>query len=360
MKLFFYSENFVLNAIKYGAATSIILLMSIVYIIFTNERNNDLKNDIERTEINFINVNKNNSENLVNRIYQLIEMEKDFEKRNFDKEIKNEINEAYSLVMSIYEENINKEGYSKESTIEKIKSVLRTIRFNENGYLFIFDMNGTNILNTEFPEIENKNLWDYQDLKGNYTVKEMSILLQNKEETPFEWYWKKNQSDDKEYYKIGYLKKFEPYGFFIGTGYYKDDYENDAKKVILEKLNHYTLRKNEHFFIYDTDGICLVHPKKDLIGTSRYNLQNDEGKFPIQDNINFVLKNKEGFQEYHSTVKLDTTLDTSHKVSYLKLHENFGWMIGSGFYLDQLKNEINEKQQLLLKKMMNIFRNEQY
>jgi two-component system, NtrC family, sensor kinase len=323
---------------------SIFIFVAIMTYILNKEKNKELNRDIKRLEQNYLSQNKAQVKNLVDKFYKLIELETQVEKENFNNEIKKEIYHAHSLATAIYNENIKKSNYSKEETIESIKSALRAIRFNENGYLFIFEMNGKNILNSEFANIENKNLWEYQDSKGKFIFKDMNKLLSNANEGYYDWYWKKNKNDEKEYSKIGFLKRFEPYDLYIGTGYYEDDYEKKAKLSILKKINSFALNDSENIFIYDLNGLCLIHPKKELIGTNRYSVKNEDGKYNVKDNIDFIKENKEGFVEYNSTVKLNESLKSNYKISFLKLNENWGWMIGSSFYLEQLYDDIEQRK----------------
>jgi signal transduction histidine kinase len=68
--------------------------------------------------------------------------------------LKEEVDKAYKIVDYIYYQNLDK---PKSEVIKMIKNALRTIRFNENrGYIFIYTLEGKNILNSAFPAIEEK------------------------------------------------------------------------------------------------------------------------------------------------------------------------------------------------------------
>jgi signal transduction histidine kinase len=324
------NEKYIINVIKYGAIASIIIVALIITQMFIYQKNNELNSDIKVLEENYLIQNKILVENLVNKFYKLIELEKEFKRNDFNNEIKQEVEQAYSIAMTIYNENIKKPNYSKEKTINSIKSALRVIRFNNNsGYFFLYEMQGKNILNTEFPNIEDTNLWNYKDARGTLILQEMNKILSTKNETTYEWYWKKDITDEKEYKKIGFFKKFEPFDMFIGAGYYEKEFNEQIQKRILIKLNSFQLKKPEHIFIYDLNGLSLINPIKELIGTNRYDIKNDKGEYPLRKLLDFTVKNKEGFIEYKSSVKLNENLKSSNKTSFLKLYEDFGWMIGS-------------------------------
>ena len=67
----------------------------------------------------------------------------------------------------------------------------------------------------------------------------------------------------------------------------------------------------------------MVNPKKELIGTNRYDVKSDDGKYNLKDMINFSIENKKGFIKYNSTVKLNDSLISNDKISFVKLVLNF-------------------------------------
>ena len=342
------NEKNLLNFIKYGALITIVLFAFIIANIFIDEKNKDLDSEIKKLEESYIIHNKAMVENLVNKIYKLIELERKFEREDFNNEIKEEIYQAHFIATSIYNNQINKPNYSKEKTIGLIKKALSEFKFNAGeGYVFVYEMTGKVILNPRFQNLEGKNLWDYKDSKGTLIVQEMNKILSSKDEAFYEWYWNKNEEEISQK-KIGFFKKFEPYNLFIGTGYYINDFREQTQKRVLEKLNSFELKLPEHIYIYDLKGTCLVNPKKELIGINRYDVKSDDGRYNLREFLDFAVKNKEGFIKYKSTVMLNDELKSNDKISFVKLYEDWGWMIGSGFYLEELNKEIQEKKDALI------------
>ena len=248
---FIRNEKNLLNLIRYGAIVSIVAFAFIVTNIFIHEKNKELDNDIRKIEENYILHNKAMVENLVNKIYKLIELERKFEREDFNNEIKEEIYQAHYIVTSIYNNQITKPDYSKEKTIELIKKALSEFKFNAGeGYVFVYEMTGKSVLNPKFPNLEGKNLWNFKDPKGTFILQDMNKILKDKNETYYEWYWNKNE-DESPQKKIGFFKKFEPYDLFIGTGYYINDFREQTQRRVLEKLNSFELKLPEHIYIYD-------------------------------------------------------------------------------------------------------------
>ncbi|WP_428026423.1 sensor histidine kinase [Arcobacter sp.] len=344
----FKDEKGLLNFIKYGAISSLIIFTMIIIQILIYQKDKELNYEIKKLEENYISHNKVMVQNLVTKIYKLIDLEREFEKKDFDNLIKEEVYQAYGIAKIIYNKNIKKANYSKEKTLDEIIAALRGIRFNnDKGYLFIYEMSGKNILNAGFPNMEGKNLWNFRDSKGTLILQDMNKILSSKDETFYNWYWKKSADDEKEQKKIGFFKKFEPYNLFIGSGYYEKDFNNQTKKRILKKLNSLDLKDPEHFFINDLDGLCLVNPKKELIDKNRIDVKNSYG-YTLKEVIKFTKENKEGFIKYNGMVKINDSLKSNEKISFVKLYEDWNWIIGSGFYLENLTYEIKERKSTLL------------
>ena len=342
-------ENRILNVIKFGVIFIIILLSSVISYTFIEQKKEELKKEAILIEKNYIDHNKKMVKSLIDKLYSFIETEREIEFKELKNDIKQQVTQAHVLAKTIYERNIKKPNYSKAKTIDEIKETLRTIKFNNGlGYLFIYEMNGKNILNSNFPEIEGDNLWNHKDKRGVSILQEMSKILNKKDEAFYEWYWRKNKNDKKEYKKIGYFKKFEPYELFIGSGNYIESYKKLLQEKILKKIKNFKLNPPEHLFIYTMDGLCLANPKEELIGKNRYNAKNKNGVFVLRNLLEFTKENKEGFVRYKGSVILNKNYKTNDKISYVKLIEDFNWMIGSGFYLEELYDKLEKKEQELI------------
>ena len=338
-------EKRLLNIIKFGVIGIIVVLSILISIVFIHQKKNELKAEILLIEENYMSHNKSMVENLVNKIHKFIEVEKQIEIEELKKEVKEQVKQAHLIALSIYNKNVAKENYSKEKTINEIKETLRTIRYNSDfGYIFIYELKGKSILNSEFPNLEGKNLWNFKDASGKFIIQDMNRILKEKDETYYEWHWQKSKNDNSIDKKLGFFKKFEPYGLFIGSGDYIYEYEKHVKNKILRKLNSIDFKAPEHIFVYDSKGVCLSNPKKELIGKNRYNSQNKEGRYVLREILEYTQENKKGFIRYKGSVILSKNSITNDKISFVKQFEPWGWMIGSGFYMEELYFLLDKKR----------------
>jgi uncharacterized membrane protein len=77
-------ESNILNFIKYGAISLVILLSILITVFFITQKNMQLKEEIHHIEKEYINLNKQAIENLVNKIYSLIDLEQNFQRRDYN------------------------------------------------------------------------------------------------------------------------------------------------------------------------------------------------------------------------------------------------------------------------------------
>jgi len=112
-----------------------------------------------------------------------------------------------------------------------------------------------------------------------------------------------------------------------------------------------------YIFIYDFNGINLSDPLRlNNIGKNLYDFKDSNGVEVIKELIDISQKPNGGFVEY-MWIKPVTELETA-KISYAKAFKPWGWMVGTGVYLDEVEKLISAKKvdlkNRLIKYMMEI------
>ncbi|MDC7126706.1 MAG: cache domain-containing protein, partial [Spirochaetales bacterium] len=99
------------------------------------------------------------------------------------------------------------------------------------GYFYLYDMNGKLLAHRYLKEKINTSLYDFQDTKGNYVIREHIELVKKNPKGDFLTFWFiKNDSDTQSYPKIAFTKKIGS-DMLIGTGVYFDDLKHRATLV---------------------------------------------------------------------------------------------------------------------------------
>lgn len=212
-------------------------------------------------------------------------------KQNLKKDLKRKVDIVSGIVNSLVKKYKNK--ITDDELKELIKTFLRDIRFKNNGYFFIADLNGTEILYPIKPEFENKNIRKLQDIKGKYVIKEEINILKKYGSGFVTDYWIKNKKDKKEYLKISYIKKLNIFNWYIGTGKYLDDFKTNLKNDILEKLSYRRFGRFGYLYVNTYDGYSLLLNGKVNKKTIDFiNNKDTKGNFTTKMQINTVKKKR--------------------------------------------------------------------
>jgi len=327
-------ERTLVNVIKYSPSIFILLLTIVISILVYKEHKSNIeaeKNLIMTTQIED---EKSDIQFWIDSITQSMIMIKKNTENDLKNNLRNQVHNAYEIAYRIF--NKYKNEKTKEEITDIIKTSLRSIRNNEGrGYFFIYEMDGTNILNSDFPEIEGTSLWNYKDLKGVFLLQEMNKILSQKSETFYDWYWHKSTDKKKEYKKVGLFKKFEPYNWFIGTGEYVDDFEESLKKKILNYISKIRYKDDRYIFITDENAKVLSHKYTNLIGLDITKSIKDFKQY---------YENKEMFSNGKFIEYPFKEDNINKKISYARWIKEWNWVIGTGFNFDKINDKIIQRQ----------------
>ncbi|MCT7560867.1 sensor histidine kinase [Aliarcobacter butzleri] len=317
-------------------------LFVILFLYFENKKTfNKERKEIEQK---YILKNKEIIKEEVLRVFTFTKQLQKNTEEELKQNVKNRVYEAHEMATNIYEKY--KTTKSKQEIFQYIKVALSGIRFNEGrGYFFIDDIYGNKLSHPIDTSIEGKNFLNYTDVNGYRFFENIVNTIKEKTERFDEYYWYKPNTNKEIGRKIAFYKTFEPLNIAIGTGEYFDDFEKIIQKKALEYINLVRFGKSGYIFIINYDGTYLNHIRKDYIGKNY--LENDEVKDKkrvITDLIN-IAKNGNGFYTYIQN-KPSTEYPTE-KISFVQGMDDWNWLIGAGFYEDDLKQEIlNVKEKL--------------
>ncbi|MDY3200250.1 MAG: cache domain-containing protein [Arcobacter sp.] len=322
---------------------TIFSIFVILFLYFENKKTFDEeKKDIEEK---YISKNKDIIKEEVNRVYLFIKHLQTNTEEELKNSVKSRVYEAHAIASSIYENY--KDTKSKKEIFELIKVALDKIRFNDGrGYFFMDDINGNKLSHPVDKSIEGKNFINYTDARGYKLFQTIVNTIKDKTERFDEYYWYKPNTKGEVGRKISFYKYFEPLNIAIGTGEYFDDFERMIQKKALEYISMIKFGKVGYIFVINYDGVYLSHIRKEYIG------KNYNETLSLKDNKEIVLEMMNiaqeggGFCTYIQNQKPGTNLATK-KISYVQGLNDWKWLIGTGFYEDDVNSEIVEVKRKL-------------
>lgn len=340
----FENEKKLLRIIKY---TPTIFVLTITIFVLTAsfwDNKKKFEKDKEKIRLEYIQKNEELIKQRVYEVYDYIKREQEYTELELRKTLKEAIDTAYNISNTIYQNNLDK---SKDEIKKLVIDALRNVRFNSGrGYYFIYENSGKNILLPHNKELEGKSFWNHQDAKGSYIIRDMTNLLSKNDEAFYEWYWYNPTKPDVQRKKIGLVKNLPQFDWFIGTGEYLEDFEKEVQERVLRNIREIRFGNNGYIFIINYDSIYLSHIRKEFIGQNAIkNNDTVEIKKVIEDLIE-ISKKGEGSYTYIQNKKPDNE-QSIKKISFVKGLNNWSWMIGTGFYEDDMQRAINDKKEEL-------------
>jgi methyl-accepting chemotaxis protein len=110
---------------------------------------------------------------------------------------------------------------------------------------------------------------------------------------------------------------------------------DEAKRAALETLKALRYEEREYFWVNDLEPRMVMHPTKpELDGQDLSDDVDPTGKHLFLEFVSTVRRSGAGFVPY--LWPKPGSSEPVRKISYVKLFEPWGWVVGSGIYLDDL------------------------
>ena len=115
--------------------------------------------------------------------------------------------------------------------------------------------------------------------------------------------------------------------------------DEEAKRAAVESIRKLRYRDKEYFWINNLEPRMIMHPTLPALDGHNLTDYKDQNGVPLFRNFVEVAKKRGGgFVEY-MWPKPGEKAQVS-KISYVKLFEPWGWIIGSGIYLDDVSSDV--------------------
>jgi methyl-accepting chemotaxis protein len=115
--------------------------------------------------------------------------------------------------------------------------------------------------------------------------------------------------------------------------------ETAAKAAAVAAVRHMRYETKDYFWINDTDPKMIMHPiKPALDGKDLSGVKDPNGKHLFVAMANISKEKGGGFVDYYWPKP--GSPEPVPKISYVKLQPEWGWIIGSGVYTDDVEKEV--------------------
>ncbi len=331
-----------INVLTVAVVSLAVLAFVGLYFIWVFERVESFENQVDHLRGDYIKKQETRLQRELTGAIDYIEFSKSQIEKRVQQSLENRVHGAWEVADHLYQ--LNKGELSDEEIISRIKESLRPIRFNnDRGYYFATRYDGIELLFSDRPEMEGLNFLNIQDARGVFIIQEMLDLVAKQGSGFYEYRWTKPGQVDKTYRKISYIKGHEGLSFFIGAGEYLDDMEQDVKTEVLNRISKIKFGRDGYIFVLNkNDSLIHSHPNPKLVGSF---MKDWEDKSIFQQIQNVIDKNGVGTVRY-LWPKAESN-NFGEKLSYIMQFEEWGWVLGAGYHLDEFENQIIAKRKEL-------------
>lgn len=123
-------------------------------------------------------------------------------------------------------------------------------------------------------------------------------------------------------------------------------FDEEAKEQVKAILSTLIYEQGDgYFFAYQENGVNVVHPTEpELVGQDLWAFTNVDGEPTIQ----ILIKHAKNGGDFHQYAwSKPTTKELTQKMSYAEFLPDWGWMFGTGVYLDSVETQLTSIQQAI-------------
>ncbi len=122
-----------------------------------------------------------------------------------------------------------KSGRNDEATRQAAMQALAGLDYGPDGYFFLYDLRGRNLMHPRQPDLIGRDLWDLRDPEGALTIQQL-IAAARSGGGAVRYRWEK-PSTRQMAPKLGYVVAVPEWGWMLGTGIYLDDVEATLREL---------------------------------------------------------------------------------------------------------------------------------
>ncbi|WP_060981670.1 bifunctional diguanylate cyclase/phosphodiesterase [Vibrio splendidus] len=342
---------------KYLPITIIIFSAIVLNVAMFTSVDQKVKALVDLIRTDYISAQKDSIEAQVLQVSQQIKHTQRLVEIEVKKRITRRLDRAYTAAQNIYSSN---QHLPEEELKLLILNEIRKLSYaDKKDYIYAYDMQGTVLVHPRAPELENTNQLETTDSRGVAVIKQQIALLKLNNGAYSRYFvprpgfdgqdFEKPHIGNTHFEKLSYIRRFEPFDWYFGTGISLDDVKRVSYQRILDILSKITVGDNGYLFVFEQNGGSLLHAHQIHIGQD-LNVYDDLGNNFKQD----VLAQAEsgGFVNY---ITVDKQGFIGPKSSYVKKVGDWGWIVGTGVYLNNVNASIEHRKDQLLSESRNEF-----
>ena len=144
------------------------------------------------------------------------------------------------------------------------------------------------------------------------------------------------------------VKNLTNTAYSLITSYYSDVQsgklskpEAQANALFRLGMMRYGPENKDYYWVNDLEGVVLMHPyRTDLVGKNLMNMQDSDGVRMFSEFVRVSKEEGHGYVAYRWQ-HYNEPAEAQKKISYVRLFQPWGWVIGTGCYLQDVDEELS-------------------
>lgn len=179
--------------------------------------------------------------------------------------------------------------------------------------------------------------------------KEIALVKTKGEGALWDTFTRPGYDPSLQFEQLAYVKDFGAYNWYFGSSEYLDTMTKKMEKEAVDLLRNLSKDKDSYFFILNEAGDVIMHGHNaSLEGKNALAFKDANGKAFIEELIHHAKNGIYSFVDYRW--ENPKTKNIEHKNSVVQKVPNSEWIVGTGFYMDELDTIIASKKAELYKK----------
>lgn len=343
-------EKKLLNFVAVGPLVFIPLLVIIILFFAVRYNQLQLEQSVREITNSYVNTQKSVALAKVENAAKLIEYKRSMTKELLREKVKTRVESAYAVAKNIYEQN--KATRTVQEIQKSIIDSLRPLLWNRNeSFIFILDDEGVFYLAPDYlRHLEGKSIIDFKDATGRYVIQEEIALVKTQGEGAlWDTFTRPGYPSNMQFEQLAYVKDFGAYNWYFGSSEYLDTMTKEMEKEAVDLLRNLSKDGDSYFFIMNEAGDVVMHGyDASLEGKNAFNFKDADGNAFVEELLYNAKRGSTSFVDYRW--ENPKTKEIEHKSAVTKKVPNSEWIVGSGFYMDELEGIIASKKEELYEK----------
>jgi len=140
--------------------------------------------------------------------------------------------ESVRDIAKVFDEKAKTGEMTPAAAQDAAKAAIRGMHYGDDGYFFVYDYNGTNIVHGVKSDREGKNFLDSKDDHGHAYIAD--LIATGRAGSGYVTYYFGKPGATGTFLKVSSAVVYEPWGWVVGTGVYVDDIDAEFTNLALK------------------------------------------------------------------------------------------------------------------------------